>query len=82
MIRNNYEDTIFSITNKLNDKLDNLLMQSNQDNTLMVDDVIIQLAEVTSNFNNLLMELTKRNTMIKEFVTERNKHEPSDSIIQ
>lgn len=82
MIRNNYEDTIFSITNKLNDKLDNLLMQSNQDNTLMVDDVIIQLADVTSNFNNLLMELTKRNTMIKEFVTEGNKHEPSDSIIQ
>lgn len=72
MVRNNYEDTIFSITNKLNDKLDDLLMQSNQDNSLIVDDVMIEFANVTIKFNNLLIELTKRNTMVKEFVSERN----------
>lgn len=72
LIRNNYEDTIFSITNKLNDRLDNLLSQSNEHDNLQVDDVIIRLGTVTIEFNNLLMEINKRNAMVKEFVRERN----------
>ena len=44
----------------MNDKLDDLLMQSNQDNSLIVDDVMIEFANVTIKFNNLLIELTKK----------------------
>lgn len=72
LIRNNYEDTIFFITNKLNDRLDNLLSQSNEHDNLQVDDVIIRLGTVTIEFNNLLMEINKRNAMVKEFVRERD----------
>jgi len=70
MVRNIYEDTIFVITNKLNNKLDVLLSKHNMD----IDQSVIEFAKITSNFNNLLIEVIKRNAMVKEFVSERDKH--------
>lgn len=74
MVRNNYEDTIFVITNNLNDKLDILLSGSNNHYNMDIDQSVIEFAKITSNFNNLLIEVMKRNAMVKEFVSERDKH--------
>lgn len=74
MIRSNYEDTILVITNKLNDKLDVLLSNTSHAHNVELDKTVVELAKITINFNNLLMEIIKRNTMVKEFVSERDKH--------
>lgn len=74
MVRNIYEDTIFVITNKLNNKLDVLLSSSNDKHNMDIDQSVIEFAKITSNFNNLLIEVIKRNAMVKEFVSERDKH--------
>lgn len=74
MVRNNYEDTIFVITNELNNKLDILLSSSNDNHNMDIDQSVIEFAKITSNFNNLLIEVMKRNAMVKEFVSERDKH--------
>lgn len=71
MIRNNYEDTIFAIANKLNSKLDNTL--DNRDNRYMsLDKDTIELAKLTTEFNNLVLKIIDGNTTVKEFVSERN----------
>ncbi len=71
MIRNNYEDTIFAIANKLNSKLDNTL--DNSDNRYMsLDKDTIELAKLTTEFNNLVLKIIDGNTTVKEFVSERN----------
>lgn len=74
MVRNNYEDTIFVITNKLNNKLDVLLSSSNDNHNMDIDQSVIEFAKITSNFNDLLIEVMKRNAMVKEFVSERDEH--------
>ena len=74
MVRNIYEDTIFVITNKLNNKLDVLLSSSNDKHNMDIDQSVIEFAKITSNFHNLLIEVIKRNAMVKEFVSERDKH--------
>lgn len=71
MIRNNYEDTIFAIANKLNSKLNNTL--DNRDNRYMsLDKDTIELAKLTTEFNNLVLKIIDGNTTVKEFVSERN----------
>lgn len=74
MIRNNYEDTIYVIVEKLNSKLDEHLNLSNTTSEMSFDESLIRLAEVTLGFNRLLMKISEKNTMVKEFVSERNKH--------
>lgn len=74
MIRNNYEDTIYVILEKLNSKLDEHLNLSNTTSEMSFDESLIRLAEVTLGFNRLLMQISVKNTMVKEFVSERNKH--------
>ncbi|MDU0401139.1 hypothetical protein LMG8526HA_02025 [Lactococcus lactis] len=74
MIRNNYEDTIYVIAEKLNSKLDEHLNLSNTTSEMSFDESLIRLAEVTLGFNRLLMKISEKNTMVKEFVSERNKH--------
>jgi hypothetical protein len=74
VIRNNYEDTIYVIAEKLNSKLDEHLNLSNTTSEMSFDESLIRLAEVTLGFNRLLMKISEKNTMVKEFVSERNKH--------
>ena len=74
MIRNNYEDTIFVITSKLNEKLDDLLSTSKDSKCMIIDNSVIELAKITAKYNSLLMEVINRNTMIEEFVSERDYH--------
>ncbi|WP_179884685.1 hypothetical protein [Lactococcus lactis] len=74
MIRNNYEDTIYVIAEKLNSKLDEHLNLSNTTSEMSFDESLTRLAEVTLGFNRLLMKISEKNTMVKEFVSERNKH--------
>lgn len=74
MIRNNYEDTIYVISEKLNSKLDEHLNLSNTPSEMSFDESLIKLAEVTLGFNRLLMKINDKNAMIKEFVSERNGH--------
>jgi len=74
VIRNNYEDTIYVILEKLNSKLDEHLNLSNTTSEMSFDESLIRLAEVTLGFNRLLMQISVKNTMVKEFVSERNKH--------
>ena len=74
MIRNTYEDTIFVITSKLNEKLDDLLSIPKDSKCITIDNDILELAKITAKYNSLLMEVINRNTMIKEFVSERDYH--------
>lgn len=74
MIRNNYEDTIYVISEKLNSKLYEHLNLSNTPSEMSFDESLIKLAEVTLGFNRLLMKINEKNAMIKEFVSERNGH--------
>lgn len=74
MIRSNYEDTIFVITNKLNDKLEHILEQSNCKSNISFDNDVIEFAKITAEYNNIVLKLIDRNTMIKEFVSERNSN--------
>lgn len=45
MVRNIYEDTIFVITNKLNNKLDVLLSSSNDKHNMDIDQSVIEFAK-------------------------------------
>ena len=74
MIRNNYEDTIFVITSKLNEKLDDLLSIPKDSKCITIDNDILELAKITAKYNSLLMEVINRNAMVKEFICERNDH--------
>ena len=74
MIRNTYEDTIFVITSKLNEKLDDLLSIPKDSKCITIDNDILELAKITAKYNLLLMEVINRNAMVKEFICERNDH--------
>ena len=74
MIRNTYEDTLFVITSKLNEKLDDLLSTSKDSKCMIIDNSVIELAKITAKYNLLLMEVINRNAMVKEFICERNDH--------
>ena len=71
MIRNTYEDTIFVITSKLNEKLDDLLSIPKDSKCITIDNDILELAKITAKYNSLLMEVINRNTMI----TKTAKHQ-------
>ena len=74
MIRNTYEDTLFVITSKLNEKLDDLLSTSKDSKCMIIYNSVIELAKITAKYNLLLMEVINRNAMVKEFICERNDH--------
>lgn len=74
MIRNNYEDTIFAITNKLNENLECMLEHSRGGHSMSLDKDIVELAHITAKFNELLMKVIDRNAMVKEFISEGDNH--------
>lgn len=72
MIRNTYEDTIFVITSKLNEELDDLLSMSKNKKSIPINKDILELAKITAMYNLLLMEIMSNKEMVKEFVCEKS----------